>query len=181
MHLCQLQEQQLLEEKEFKLKQQREILKASHQLQKAAIERQVFKEELEHGGYIPPDDQKPTTGADITVVTLQTNQVHLPCTGVDFAAKTVTLPVYSLPLETKPKVTFQGSTQLDLSKREEIKPQVELHLRKAALELLKFDGNLLMYLKFIFTFESTIEVVKHDDKVKLLYLIQHQLLNIACH
>ena len=42
-----------------------------------------------------------------------------------------------------------------------------------ALELLKFDGNPLTYLKFISAFESTIEVVEHDDKVKLLYLIQY--------
>ena len=54
-----------------------EILKASHQLQKAAVERQVFEEELERGGYIPFDDQKPTTSADVTVVTSQTEQVHL--------------------------------------------------------------------------------------------------------
>ena len=37
LHIRQLQEQRLLEEKEFKLKQQREVLKASHQLQKAAL------------------------------------------------------------------------------------------------------------------------------------------------
>ena len=73
----------------------------------------------------------------------------------------------------KPKVTFQGSTQLDLSRREEMKPQVESRLRKPALELLKFDGNPLTYLKFILAFESTIEAAEHDDKVKLLYLIQY--------
>ena len=153
LHIRQLQEQHLLEEKEFKLKQQREqeqhlleerkfelkqqreqkqclleerkfelkqqheqkacelehqheVLKASHQLQKAAIERQVFEEELEHGGYIPFDNQKPTTSADITVVTSQTEQVHLPFTGVDSAGQTVALPDHSLPLEMKPKVTL---------------------------------------------------------------------------
>ena len=121
--------------KEFELKQQREwkarelehqqgeVLKASHQLQKAAVERQVFEEELERGGYIPFDDQKPTTSADVTVVTSQTEQVHLPFTGVDYAAQTVALPDHSLPLETKPKVTFQGSTQLDSSSREDMKPR----------------------------------------------------------
>ena len=178
------QEQRLLEEKEFELKQQlerkarelehqREVLKASHQLQKAAVERQVFEEELERGGYIPFDDQKPTTSADVTVVTSQTEQVHLPFTGVDSAAQTVALPDHSLPLETKPKVTFQGSTQLDSSRREDMKPRVKSRLRKPALELLKFDGNPLTYLKFISAFESTIEAVEHDDKVKLLYLIQY--------
>ena len=189
------QEQRLLEKKEFELKQQREqeqrlleqqrerkareiehqreVLKASHQLQKAAVERQVFEEELERGGYIPFDDQKPTTSADVTVVTSQTEQVHLPFTGVDSAAQTVALPDHSLPLETKPKVTFQGSTQLDSSMREDMKPQAESRLRKPALELLKFDGNPLTYLKFISAFESTIEAVEHDDNVKLLYLIQY--------
>ena len=50
LHIRQLQEQRLLEEKEFELKQQRErkarelehqreVLKASHQLQKATVER----------------------------------------------------------------------------------------------------------------------------------------------
>ena len=82
-------------------------------MQKAAVERQVFEEELEHGGYISFDDQKPTTSADVTVVTSQTEQVHLPFTGVDSAAQTVALPDDNLPLETKPKVTFQGFTQLD--------------------------------------------------------------------
>ena len=141
LHICQLQEQRLLEEKEFELKQQRErkarelehqreVLKASHQLQKAAVKRQVFEEKLERGGYIPFDDQKPTTSADVTVVTSQTEQVHLPFTGVDSAAQTVTLPDHSLPLEMKPKVIFQGSTQLDSSRREEMKPQVESRLRK---------------------------------------------------
>ena len=173
LHIHQLQEQRLLEEKEFELEHQREVLKASHQLQKAAVERQVFEEELERGGYILFDDQKPTTGADVTVVTSQTEQVHLTFTGVDSAVQTVTLPDHSLPLETKPKITFQGSTQLDSSTREEMKPQVESRLRKSALELLKFDGNPLTYLKFISAFESTIEAVEHDDKVKLLYLIQY--------
>ena len=51
LHIHQLQEQRLLEEKEFELEHQREVLKASHQLQKAAVERQVFEEELERGGY----------------------------------------------------------------------------------------------------------------------------------
>ena len=142
-------------------------------MQKAAVERQVFEEELERGGYIPFDDQKPTNSADVTVVTSQTEQVHLPFTGVDSAAQTVALPDHSLPLETKPKVTFQGSTQLDSSRREDMKPQAESRLRKPALELLKFDGNPLTYLKFISAFESTIEAVEHDDKVKLLYLIQY--------
>ena len=163
----------------WELEHQREVLKASHQLQKAAVERQVFKEELERGGYIPFDDQKPTTSADVTVVTSQTEQVHLPFTGVDYAAQTVALPDHSLPLETKPKVTFQGSTQLDSSRRKDMKPQVESRLRKPALELLKFDGNPLTYLKFISAFESTIEAVEHDDKVKLL-VRPNQLLNIAC-
>ena len=133
------QEQRLLEERKFELKQQHEqkacelehqheVLKASHQLQKAAFERQVFEEELECGGYIPFDNQKPTTSADITVVTLQTEQVHLPFTGVDSAAQTVALPDHSLPLEMKPKVTFQGSTQLDSSRQEDMKPQVESRL-----------------------------------------------------
>ena len=54
-----------------------------------------------------------------------------------------------------------------------MKPQVESRLRKPALELLKFDGNPLTYLKFISASESTIEAVEHDDKVKLLYLIQY--------
>ena len=121
--LRQLQEKRILEEKEFELKHQREVLKPSHQLQKAAIERQVFEEELERGGYIPPNDQKPTTSADFTVVISQTEQVRLPFTGVDSAAQTVTLPVHSLPLETKPKVTLQGSTQLDSSRRKEMKPR----------------------------------------------------------
>ena len=53
-----------------------------------------------------------------------------------------------------------------------MKPQDESHLRKPALELLKFDGNPPTYLKFIFVFESTIEAIEHD-KVKLLYLIQY--------
>ena len=98
LHIRQLQEQRLLEEKEFELKQQRErkarelehqreVLKASHQLQKTAVERQVFEEELERGGYIPFDDQKPTTSADVTVVTSQTEQVYLPFTGVDSRPK----------------------------------------------------------------------------------------------
>ena len=143
LHIHQLQEQRLLEEKEFELEHQREVLKASHQLQKAAVERQVFEEELERGGYILFDNQKfrQTTGADVTVVTSQTEQVHLTFTGVDSAAQTVTLPDHNLLLETKPKITFQGSTQLDSSTREEMKPQVESRLRKPALELLKFDGN----------------------------------------
>ena len=176
------EEQRRLEEREFELKQQRdrkarelehqrEILKASHQLQKAAVERQVFEEELERGGFFPFDDQKPLTNADVTVVTSQTEQVHLPFTGVDSAAQTVALPDHNLSLETKPKVTFQGSTQLDSSRREDMKPQVESRLRKPALEL-KF-GNPLTYMKFISAFESTIEAVEHDDKVKLLYLIQY--------
>ena len=84
------QEQRLLkqqrERKARELEHQLEVLKASHQLQKAAIERQVFEEELERGGYIPFDDQKPTTSADVTVVTSQTEQVHVPFTGVDSAA-----------------------------------------------------------------------------------------------
>ena len=54
-----------------------------------------------------------------------------------------------------------------------MKLQVESRLRKPALELLKFDGNPLTYLKFISAFECTIEAVEHDDKVKLLYLIQY--------
>ena len=161
------------ERKARELEHQREVLKASHQLQKAAVERQIFEEELERGGYIPFDDQKPTTSTYVTVVTSQTEQVHLPFTGVDSAAQTVTLPDHSLPLKMKPKVTFQGSTQLDSSRREEMKPRVESRLRKPALELLKFDGNPLRYLKFISAFESTIEAVEHDDKVKLLYLIQY--------
>ena len=71
--------------------------------------------------------------ADVTVVTSQTEQVHLPFTGVDSAAQTVTLPDHSLPLETKPKVTFQGSTQLDLSRREDMKPHVESRFTKTSL------------------------------------------------
>ena len=147
--------------------------------------RPLYSFRLERGGYIPLDDQKPTTSADVTVVTSQTEQVHLPFTGVDSAAQTVALPDHNLPLETKPKVTFQGS-QLDSSRREDMKFQVESRLRKPALELLKFDGNPLTYLKFISAFESAIEAVEHDDKVKLLYLIQYcsgkenQLSNIAC-
>ena len=70
--------------------------------------------------------------ADVTVVTSQTEQVHLPFT-VNSAAQTVTLPGHSLPLETKPKVTFQGSTQLDLSRREEMKPHVESPFTKTSL------------------------------------------------
>ena len=65
------QEQRLLEEREFELEHQREVLKASHQLQKAAVERQVFKEELERGGYIPsyPLPSKP---AFVTLFLLST-------------------------------------------------------------------------------------------------------------
>ena len=76
-------------------------------------------------------------------------------------------------METKRKVTFQGSTQLDSSRRKGTKPQVWSCLRKPALELFRLDGNPLTYLKFISVFESTIEAVEHDDKVKLLYLIQY--------
>ena len=177
LHIRQLQEQRLLESSSSSSNVSGKLASSNtnvaHQLQKAAVERQVFKEELERGGYIPFDDQNPTTSANVTVVTSKTEQVHLPFTGVDFAAQAVALPDHSLPLETKPKVTFQGSTQLDSSRREDIKTQVESRLRKPALELLKFDGNPLTYLKFISAFEFTIEAVEHDDKVKLLYLIQY--------
>ena len=134
-------------------------LKASRQLQKAAVEREVFEEELERGGYIPFDDQKPTTSADVTVVTLQAEQVQLPFTGVDSAAQTV------------PKVTFQGSTQLRLVEAGRNETSGRIVFTKTSLGTLKFDGNPLTYLKFIFAFESTFEAVEHDDKVKLLYLI----------
>ena len=45
--------------------------------------------------------------------------------------------------------------------------------RKPNLEMTKFNGNPMMYSRFIRTFEATIEAIEHDVKRRLLYLIQH--------
>ena len=45
----------LREAEEAELERNRELLKATHELKEASIEKQVLEEELERGGYIPAD------------------------------------------------------------------------------------------------------------------------------
>ena len=54
------------EAKEAELERNRELLKATHELKEASIERQVFEEELERDGYIPADDVLPETSQPLT-------------------------------------------------------------------------------------------------------------------
>ena len=166
------------------MEHQREALKALHFLQEAEIERQVFKEELEHGGYIPPKDLPPETSKAAAQVTfkdkpLDHNVNSRPSTScclthVNSVGRSTIEPLVDVE-QTKPKPLFQDSTAQPYaltSKATNMWAESSLS-PKPIRELFKFDGNPTTYLRFMSVFESTIETVKNDDKVKLLYLIQH--------
>ena len=77
--------------------------------------------------------------------------------------------------QTKPKILFQDSTAQPpalMSKATSMWAASSLS-PKPILKLYIFDDNPTTYLQFMSVLESTIEIVESDDKVKLLYLIQH--------
>ena len=172
------------ERETLRLEHQREALKALHFLQEAEIERQVFEEELERGGYIPPEDLPPETSKAAAQVTfndkpLDRNVNSRPSTSrclthVNSVGRSTIEPLVDVE-QTKPKPLFQDSTAQPralTSKATNMWAEPSLS-PKPILELFKFDGNPTPYLRFMSVFESTIETVESDDKVKLLYLIQH--------
>ena len=77
--------------------------------------------------------------------------------------------------QTKPKVLFQDSTAQPraLTSKATNMWAESAPSPKPTLELFKCDGNLTTYLLFMSVFESTIETVESNEKVKLLYHIQH--------
>ena len=173
------------ERETLRLEHQREALKALHVLQEAEIERQVFEEELERGGYIPPEDLLPPetfkTAAQVTFndKPLDRNVNSRPSTSrcltrVNSVGRSTIEPLVDVE-QTKPKLLFQDSTAQPralTSKATNMWAETSLS-PKPILELFKFDGNPTTYLQFVSVFESTIETVESDDQVKLLYLIQH--------
>ena len=172
------------ERETLRLEHQREALKALHFLQEAEIERQVFEEELERGGYIPPEDLPPETSKAAAQVTfndkpLDRNVNSRPSTSrclirVNSVGRKTIEPLVDVE-QTKPKPLFQDSTAQPralTSKATNMWAEPSLS-PKTILKLFKFDGNPTTYLRFMSVFESTIETVESDNKVKLLYLIQH--------
>ena len=144
----------------------------------------MFEKELGRGGYIPSEDLPPETSKAAAQVTF--NDKPLDCnvnltpsisrclTRVNSVGRLTIEPLVDVE-QTKPKPLFQDSTAQPralTSKATNMWAKPSLSL-KPILELFKFDGNPTTYLRFMSVFESTIETVEIDDKVKLLYLNQH--------
>ena len=124
-------------------------------MQEAQIERQVFEEELERGGYIPPEDLPPETSKAAAQVTFNDKPLDhnvnsrlstSRClTHVDSVGRS-TMPMVDAK-QTKSKVLFLdfiAQPRALTSKATNMWAELSLS-PKPILELFKLDGNLTTY------------------------------------
>ena len=148
---------------EAELERNRELLKATHELKEAFIERQVFEEELERSGYIPADDVLPETSQPLTPSPgklLEKGLVYSNPLNVesDFNLNAIDQPSTE---RGRPATRRRGgSNDIDRVSELQIRSETRLQLResmnavvdvmkeamaKPNLEIFKFDGNPTTY------------------------------------
>ena len=196
LRLKQLQEKHELERKQEEIKRQQEIVNLTHELQEASLERQVLEEELDRGGYIPAEESSEqlalrSTSKPARVVSeplvigpaISNAHANVSLYEQNRASKFVSPASAALtnipPAVDNPQLsndrfpndcfgTLNSSSNLGA-----VAQMMHDAARKPNLEMTKFNGNPMMYSRFISTFEATIEAIEHDVKRRLLYLIQH--------
>ena len=156
-------------EKTFSL----ELLQARQGLEEVSLERQVIEEEMERGGYLPPEEknaqfQEPQVKWDLDNSNFPTfeNQARLGRPDHN------TVPKYMLSTSNQPEASANlaqpASTVIPLCTKV---CSSEIDLPK--IKILKFTGDPTNYIRFIKTSEANVERVIKDFNRRLLLLIQH--------
>ena len=151
-------EQEWEEEEQFNL----ELLKARHEMEEASLERQVIEEEIERGGYIP-SETKPLE-SDIL-----TSSRRLLAKETQFVSRVREPPTFNHERSEIHPTLEQAAGKV--SYRLNVPVYVDPTFPK--IELGKFNGNPMHYIRFIKTFEANVESRVTDPNKRLLLLIQH--------
>ena len=181
-----LKEEHQLSRELKELEEKREMLKAKQELELATVERQVYEEEFERGGYIPPGkitveqpcssqqrftipsskyvDNKPSRRVDDATVQVRDNFEHVRTFGG--REPSILGPQRRLPAfgdeETAPKqfAGIDNSLQTNYLPRHGASPL-------PTPDLVKFDGNPVHYPVFVSNFEAHVGNKLQDPASRL--------------
>ena len=138
------------------------MLKARHEIEEASLERQVIEEEIERGGYIP-SETKPLQ-SDIL-----TSSRRLLAKETQFISRVQEAPTFNHERSEIHTTLEQEAGKVSY------RPNVPVYVDPTfpKIELGKFNGNPMHYIRFIKTFEANVESRVTDPNKRLLLLIQH--------
>ena len=175
------------EEEQFIL----ELLKARHEVEEASLERQVVEEETERGGYIPfESESKPFLNPEIPTSRIVPSKETNLVSKLQFQTKPL-----ETDLPTSSRLVSEKETKFVTSEQDTPRPRypctdfhqkgqqapgkfsynipVHTDFSVPKIELAKFNGNPMNYIRFARTFEANVESVVSDPGRRLLLLIQH--------
>ena len=168
-----------LAEQAAEVQRRREVLKATHELQAASIERQVWEEECERGGYIFPER---SLVEEVPPVALPDPTPFVPV-GDSLGPNATTsgnLPKFENVLpEGQGLNTGSMSQKYPTTAPTQGEPVYAVpylysdHLGLPKPELIKFDVNPTQYPRFISNFDAHIARKLSGSATKLQFLIQH--------
>ena len=153
-------EQEREEEEQFNL----ELLKARHEIEEGSLERQVIEEEIERGGYIPSESETKPLKSDIP-----TSSRRLLAKETQFVSSLREAPTFNHERSEIHPTLEQAAGKVSY------RPNVPVYADPTfpKIELGKFNGNPMHYIRFIKTFEANVESRVTDPNKRLLLLIQH--------
>ena len=153
-------EQEREQEEQFNL----ELLKARHEIEEASLERQVIEEEIERGGYIPSESETKPLKPDIP-----TSSRRLLAKETQFVSSLREAPTFNHERSEIHPTLEQAAGKVSY------RPNVPVYVDPTfpKIELGKFNGNPMHYIRFIKTFEANVEARVTDPNKRLLLLIQH--------
>ena len=140
------------------------MLKDRHEIEEASLERQVIDEEIERGGYIPSESETKPLKSDIP-----TSSRRLLSKETQFVSSVREAPTFNHERSEICPTLEQAAGAVSY------RPNVPVYVDPTfpKIELERFNGNPMHYIRFVKTFEANVESRVSDPDKRLLLLVQH--------